>query len=161
MLISFFCLFQLNLLAQDEEVIPIEEIPSSPLNFAVVEEVPVANGCQDLEGAAQNAYRKCMQQYIFNHIAATYRFPVEAQRKGVGAKVYVHFIIEKDGSVDSVEVVRSAKNQLTKPKHEQAAEALDAEAVRVIKLLKFESPARQKGKPVRMSFTVPINAHLS
>ena len=61
----------------------------------------------------------------------------------------MQFIVDKTGSVGNVKVVRGVD------KH------LDAEAVRVIKSLPKYKPGRQRGKAVRVMFTVPINFTLS
>jgi protein TonB len=57
-------------------------------------------------------------------------------------------VIERNGSISNVEIVRGVDP------------LLDDEAVRVVKKLPRLTPAKQRGKPVRMSFTLPINAKL-
>ena len=78
-------------------------------------------------------------------IAQSVKYPVEAQKKGTQGKVYVNFIVEKDGSVGMAKIARGVSPEL------------DAEALRVVKLLNNWVPGKQKGKPVRVSYTVPIN----
>lgn len=164
--LAFCSLFLLQLSAQDEEVVPVTQVPDTigdgVLNFTVVEKLPVAPGCDTLGEAPSEDYMQCFQQFMVRHVSTHFRYPEEAQRQKVQAKIYVNFVIERDASVSNVEVVRGARDAYRgKDRNKRkAAEALDEEAVRVIKLLHFEKPAWQRGKPVRMSFTMPINARL-
>jgi protein TonB len=72
---------------------------------------------------------------------------LQANEKGanIHGRVYVKFVVEKDGSISDVEVVRSVHP------------SLDAEAVRVVKLMSGKwTPATERGKPVRSMFTLPF-----
>lgn len=71
-------------------------------------------------------------------------YPKEALREGITGRVMVHFVVEKDGRVDSVWVPR--------PVHP----LLDAEAVRVVRSLPPWTPATMDGRPVRVLFRLPI-----
>jgi TonB family protein len=64
-------------------------------------------------------------------------------------RVYINFVIEKNGKVSNVTIARGVDK------------LIDDEAIRVIKLLPKFIPAKQRGKPVRMQYTVPINAPLA
>ena len=75
-------------------------------------------------------------------------YPKKARQLNIQGKVYVRFIIEKDGYVSNVEVARSADPEL------------DAEAARVIRMLPRMEPAKVNGKPVRIRYTIPINFRL-
>jgi len=77
-------------------------------------------------------------------LASNVKYPTEAAKKGIHGKVYVNFVVEKDGTVGLVKIARSVDP------------SLDAEAIRVVKLLTNWKPGKQKGKDVRVSFTVPI-----
>ena len=68
--------------------------------------------------------------------------------QGVQGKVVVQFVVERDGSVSSVKVVRSVDP------------ALDKEAVRVVQTLPRFTPGRQNGQPVRYRYTLPITFRL-
>lgn len=78
-------------------------------------------------------------------LAQSVKYPIDAVKKGIQGKVYVNFVVEKDGSVGLVKIVRSIDP------------SLDAEALRVVKLLSNWKPGKQKGEVVRVSYTVPIN----
>ena len=71
-----------------------------------------------------------------------------AQENNIQGKVFVQFVIEKDGSVSNVKVTRSVDP------------SLDKEAIRVIQSMPKWTPGKHRQKPVRVSFTVPINFQL-
>lgn len=132
---------------EEVEVIEMEEeVSDEVLSFAVVESVPIFPGCED---AKDNDERKnCFQQKILTFVSKNFEFPEMARQMGIQGRVYVNFVIEKNGSITNVEIVRGVDP------------LLDDEAVRVVKKLPKLTPAKQRGKPVRMSFTLPINAKL-
>ena len=68
-----------------------------------------------------------------------------AQENGIQGRVFVKFVIAADGSVTNVEVARPFDPNL------------DKEAVRVVKSMPKWTPGKQRGKAVRVSYTVPIN----
>lgn len=78
-------------------------------------------------------------------IAKTVRYPLEVATAGIMGKIYVNFIIREDGKVVNATIVRSVHP------------LLDAEAIRVVQSMPPWKPGRLNGKPVRVSFTVPIN----
>lgn len=87
-----------------------------------------------------------MMRFINNNI----RYPQTAAVNHIEGKVIVQFVVEKDGSIGEVKVVRGVHKDL------------DQEAVRVIKMLpKFSEPGRNAiGEPVRVWYTLPINFKL-
>ncbi len=85
---------------------------------------------------------------MLNFIGKNLRWPPEATDMGVSGTVYCGFIIEKDGSINIVEVVRSLDP------------FLDAEAVRVIKRMPKWIAGKKNGKPVRVYFVLPIRFSL-
>ena len=77
------------------------------------------------------------------------KYPKEAFKDGVQGRVVVQFVVEKDGSISEVEVVKKVN------------EHLDAEAVRVVNAMPKWKPGKQKGEPVRVKFTLPVTFRLS
>ncbi|MBR5919402.1 MAG: TonB family protein, partial [Prevotella sp.] len=77
------------------------------------------------------------------------KYPVEAQKKGVEGRVVVSFVVEKDGSLTEIKTVRSVDP------------LLDEEAVRVVSAMPKWEPGKQKGKPVRVKYNVPISFKLT
>lgn len=107
-----------------------DEKPGDGQVFYIVEEMPEFPG-------GESALR--------NHIASTVQYPPEAQQKGIQGRVYVTFIVTKDGSVQNAKIARGVDPEL------------DKEALRVVTGLPAWKPGRQKGEAVNVSYTVPIN----
>ena len=82
-------------------------------------------------------------------IAKNVKYPQLAQENGIQGKVFIKFVIEKDGSITDVQVSRGVDA------------SLDKEAIRVIKAMPKWKPGKQRGKAVRVSYTLPINFQLS
>jgi TonB family protein len=78
-------------------------------------------------------------------IANSMKYPQIAQENGIQGRVYVQFVIERDGSVSNASIARGVDP------------SLDREALRVVKSLPKWEPGLQRGKPVKVSYTVPIN----
>jgi len=89
------------------------------------------------------------QQALFEFLSENVKYPVIAQENGIQGRTVCQFTIERDGSVTDVEVVKSSGD-----------ESLDKESVRVIKSMPLWKPGKQRGKPVRVKFTIPINYRL-
>lgn len=77
------------------------------------------------------------------------KYPDQAKKDGVQGKVYVSFVVDENGSVQDAKVIRGVNSEL------------DAEALRVVKLLEKWTPGKEKGKAVKVQFTVPINFALN
>lgn len=123
-----------------------EEVTEEVLNFAVVERVPVFPGC---EGARNNDDRKaCFQAKLLEYVVKNFRFPEQARELNLQGRIYVKFVVEKNGEVSNIEVLRGVDP------------ILDNEAIRCVKGLPKIAPAEQRGKPVRMSFVLPIYAKM-
>jgi periplasmic protein TonB len=73
------------------------------------------------------------------------RYPTIATEAGKSGKVWVSFIVEKDGQISNVMVDRGA------------GYGMDEEALRVLKLSKKWKPGKQNGEPVRVKYTLPLN----
>ena len=86
---------------------------------------------------------------LMKYIQKNVKYPAIAKEYNITGKVYVSFIVDKKGSVTNVKIVRGVDKNL------------DAEAMRVVKSLPKYKPGQQRGKPVRVMFTIPINFTLS
>ena len=81
-----------------------------------------------------------MMKYIMENI----KYPKQIMEEGIQGRVTVSFIVEKDGRVSNVRLLRSVQS------------ALDKEAVRVVKSMPKWTPGKQNGKPVRVRFNLPV-----
>ena len=84
------------------------------------------------------------EEAMFKFISENVKYPQEAKDKNISGRVFVNFVVEKDGSVDEVNVLRSIGG------------GCDEEAVRVVKSMPKWTPGKQKGKPVRVSYIIPF-----
>lgn len=85
-----------------------------------------------------------LQKWVYQYL----KYPAEAVRDGVQGKVMVDFVIEKDGSVTDVRVVKGVSDEL------------DVEAVRVVSASPKWKPGRVNGNKVRTSLTIPVEFKL-
>ena len=83
-------------------------------------------------------------QAMFEYLGKNIKYPEEAKEKNIEGRVFISFVVEKDGSVTNVEVKRSIGG------------GCDEEAVRVVKAMPNWTPGIQDGKPVRVSYMLPI-----
>jgi protein TonB len=104
-----------------------------------VEEQEVFYVVEDMPGFGDGDSNKFRE-----YIAKNLRYPEVAAENGIQGRVFVQFVVEPDGRVSNVKVIRSVDP------------ALDKEAVRVVESSPKWKPGKQRGKPVRVSFTFPI-----
>ena len=112
---------------------PVEEEEEETI-FMVVESMPEFPGGQ---------------QALFKVLAENVKYPVIAQENGIQGRVICQFVVNKDGSIVDVVAVRSSGEP-----------SLDKEAIRVIQSMPKWKPGKQRGKPVRVKYTVPVNFRL-
>ncbi len=115
-----------------EEYIPIEvyeEVVEEAPIFTVVESMP------EFKGGMAKLY-----SYLGNNI----KYPVMAKESGIQGKVYVTFVVERDGSITDVRVLRGIGG------------GCDEEAIRVVSGMPGWTPGKQRGKPVRVQYNLPV-----
>ena len=127
-----------------EEIEVEEEFDDIDVPFAVIEDVPIFPGC---ESVAKSQRRACFQEQMNKHIRRNFRYPEIAQEMGIQGRVYVNFIIAKDGSITNIRMRGPDKN-------------LENEAQRIISRLPKMTPGKQRGRAVRVPFSVPITFRL-
>lgn len=118
------------------------ETPEEPLPFVVVESPPVFPGCEPTAPVEQR--RDCFERSVLQHVLENYQYSAAARRLNLSGRIFIQFVVEKDGSVGHAKVVRGLDP------------ILDEEALRVVNQMPKMIPAEQRGKPVRMSFVLPI-----
>ncbi len=106
-----------------------EESDDAPV-FFIVEDMPEFPG-------GEEALRK--------YIAQSVKYPVIAQENGIQGRVYVSFVVNTKGKVTDVKIARGVDPNL------------DKEAIRVVQAMPAWKPGKQRGKAVKVSYTVPIN----
>ena len=81
---------------------------------------------------------------MIDFLQTNLKYPEDAIKQKVGGRVMVMFVVETDGSLSNVRVAR------------KVFPSLDAEAVRVVKAMPKWKPGKEKGRPVRVNFTLPV-----
>lgn len=118
------------------------------------------------------------QAALMQYLAQNIRYPKISAENGVQGRVLVQFVIEKDGSLSNFAVVKKSGDTITKNAQsgitvnalgsateeskvpQEAFDALNAEAVRVLREIPKWIPAKQRGQEVRMRYTLPITFRL-
>ena len=150
-------------LSDDQEIPTIQNAIHDDPIFEVVEEPAQYPGGQ-----------AALMQYLAQNI----RYPKIAAENGVQGRVLVQFVVEKDGSLSNFAVVKKSGDTITKNAQsgitvnalgsateeskvpQEAFDALNAEAVRVLREIPKWIPAKQRGQEVRMRYTLPITFRL-
>ena len=134
--------------SQEEEVMEVEEVEVEEVEedisvpFAVIEDVPVFPGCEKSSNK-----KACFQEMMQKHIRKNFRYPEIAQEMGVQGRVNVIFVIQKDGSIGNIRMRGPDKN-------------LEKEALRIIQKLPKMTPGKQRGRAVKVPFSIPITFKL-
>ena len=116
------------------DVVTVEPEPEEEEIFMVVEDQPEFPG-----GTA------ALLEYLRKNI----KYPAICRENNIQGRVLVTFIVNKDGAIVEPEVVKSVNP------------SLDKEALRVISQMPNWKPGSQRGKPVRVKYTVPVNFRLN
>jgi protein TonB len=116
------------------DVVEVEPEPEEEAPFMVVEDMPEFPG-----GTA------ALLEYLRKNI----KYPAICRENNIQGRVIVSFVVNKDGAIVDPEVVKSVNP------------SLDKEAVRVISNMPPWKPGKQRGKAVRVKYTVPVNFRLN
>lgn len=111
----------------------VQEVKEESVVFEVVEQMPSFPGGE-----------KALMEFLSKNT----KYPSVAEENGIQGRVVCTFVVETNGSITDVKVVRAVDP------------ALDREAVRVIKSMPKWIPGKQNGKAVRVKYTVPVNFKL-
>ncbi|HLF62689.1 MAG TPA: energy transducer TonB [Saprospiraceae bacterium] len=119
--------------------------------FKVVEQMPRFPGCEELEGHNDQKYQ-CAQQKLLEFVYENLQYPSEARIAGVEGRVVVQFVVEEDGEITDVLAVRDI------------GYGCGAEVERIVISMNSMdekwTPGKQRGKPVRVVFTLPVSFKL-
>ena len=130
-----------------------EEVVDEVIDFDVVESSPIYPGCKPSKKSnisdRKDEDKKCLNNGITKHIKKNFAYPFEAKKMGIQEKIYVTFVIDKTGVVSDVRVARGEDKHLCE------------EAIRLVKSIPKMTPANQRGKPVAVNYTIPINFMLN
>lgn len=107
---------------------PAEEEVADEI-FTIVETQPVPSGGSD---------------GFYRYVQKNLKYPHQARRMGIEGKVFVQFVVQKDGTINQVKILRGI------------GAGCDEEAIRVIKISPKWTPGKQRGKAVNVRMVLPI-----
>jgi protein TonB len=111
---------------------PVEEEVAEEI-FTIVEDQPAPKG-----GMAA----------FYEYVGKKLKYPAQARRMGIEGKVFVEFVVDKDGSITDVKAIKGI------------GAGCDEEAIRVIQTAPKWNPGKQRGRPVKVRMILPITFKL-
>lgn len=131
-----------------EEIMDVDDVEAAEdeeeiiVPFAVIENVPIFPGC---ESASNNDERKaCFQKMIQEHVRRQFTYPPAALELGITGRVFVQFHIDSKGHVGGIRTRGPDK-------------LLEQEANRIIATLPDMTPGKQRGRAVKVPYSIPVN----
>ena len=135
---------------EDDEVVEVpevieEEVVEEPEFFTIVEDMPLFPGC---EGKTGDEGRLCTDQKIQEFIQKNLVYPQMAIENDIEGTVFVRFLVDEEGDVIEVQLARGVDD------------LIDNAALNLINQMPNWTPGKQRGKPVRVQYIVPIKFKL-
>jgi protein TonB len=130
---------------------PPPPMPASTEIFKVVEEMPRFPGCEE-EDMDKRQKTQCANKKMLEYVYTNLSYPQEAKDNGIEGTGVVQFVVQKDGTLSDIKIVRSIGH------------GTDEEMLRVMNKMSKDGiiwiPGKQRGKPVRVMFNLPIKFRL-
>jgi protein TonB len=119
--------------------------------FKVVEQMPRFPGCDDEGGSNEEKYN-CAVKKMLAYVYKNMKYPAIARENGIQGQVVIQFVVEKDGSITDIRIARDI------------GAGCGEESQRVVESMNHMgdkwTPGKQRGKSVRVQFTLPIKFKL-
>lgn len=119
--------------------------------FRIVEQMPRFPGCEDA-GGSNDEKKACAEKKMLEFIYKNIKYPAIARENGVEGTAVLSFVVEKNGKVTDIKTLRDP------------GAGTGEEAARVVSLMNKEgivwTPGKQRGRPVRVQFTLPVKFKL-
>lgn len=133
----------------EQNNLPVRQKLSLPISFILKDTISLKQESAD----SSDIYSKVDQiaefpggvSALYNFLGKRLNYPELARARGIQGKVFVQFVVEKDGSLSNIKIMRSIGYGFAE------------EVVRVLKLSPKWNPAKKNGAPVRTLFTMPVN----
>ncbi len=135
-----------TIISQAHTLSPEEKTVDVP--FLIVEAMPNFQGCDD-ENMSKPDKRKCTESKLLNFLYSKSRYPEIARQNEIEGTVYIKFVIEKDGSITNAVILRDIGG------------GCGEEALRVVNSMPKWTPGKQRGRPVRVQFNLPVKFKLN
>ncbi len=121
--------------------------PSSKEIFRIVEDAPTFRGCEDVVDKLER--KTCADEKLMAFIHQNIRYPKLARENSIQGMVVVQFVVEPNGQISNVKLLRDIGG------------GCGEEAVRVVKAMPPWNPGKQRGRAVRVMFTLPVKFKLA
>lgn len=145
---NFFCLFVLSalMMASATGVLKAQQPdkPSVKEPAIIIESPPAAEEDVVFVQVEQPPKFPGGMEAMMEYLQANLTYPPDARKDGIQGRVFVRFVVERDGTLSDITILRGAGG------------GLDEEAVRVVKGMPAWEPGLQRGEPVRVQFVLPI-----
>jgi len=115
--------------------------------FTIVQDMPRFPGCENI-GGTNDDKKKCAARKMLEYIYKNMKYPTAAKADKVEGMAIISFVIEKDGNITNTEIMRSPD------------ERLGQEALRVVRSMPRWIPGKQRNKPVRVQYNLPMKFKL-
>ena len=109
--------------------------------------MPTYKGCEAVQNKEER--KICADQEMLKFIYKNIKYPALARENGIEGMVVIRFIVNKNGSLSDYEIVR------------EIGGGCGEEALRVVKKMPDWNPGKQRGRPVRVQFNLPVKYSLS
>ncbi|MDY6147695.1 MAG: energy transducer TonB [Porphyromonas sp.] len=148
---------EFKVVSNDQEVVKISLVSSDQTDALPTAPPPIAISTEEEEAPEDHVFEIVEENPVpptgdipslLKWLGKNIKYPESAANNNIQGKVLLRFVVERDGSVSNVEVVKKVDP------------ALDKEAVRVVKSMDKWKPGKQRGKPVRSRFTLPVQFRL-
>ena len=143
-LLVFTILLSNNIWSQEIVVENPEAVNGDTVPFAVIEDLPVFPGCEEME---RKERYNCFQNQLNNHIKSHFIYPKKALKEKIQGRVNVFYIINEEGLVEDIQT-------------KGGDPILQTEALRIIRLIPKMEPGKFRGKPVKCKHVIPITFKL-
>ena len=124
--------------------------PAAPEIFKVVEDMPRFPGCEDISDKAER--KRCAEKKMLQFVQKNMKYPPIAQENGIEGLAVIKFVVDEKGNISDFKIVKDVKGGCGK------------EALRVVKLMNNMPqkwvPGKQRGKPVKVWFNLPVRFRL-
>lgn len=124
-----------------DEVEVAEEEEDITVPFAIIENVPIFPGCESMKTNKEK--RACFQKMVQKHVVKEFEYPQTAIELSIQGKVYVQFVISVKGYITNIRARGPDAN-------------LEKEASRIVASLPQMTPGMQRGRAVRVPYSIPI-----
>lgn len=124
------------------EVVAVEEEVEEVVPFTIIEDKPIYPGCERFKGKDAKLL-ECTSKKLNEVLSKNIVYPQICLEMGISGRVYIKLTIKKDGTVKG-ELARGVDKNL------------DVEALRVVSKIKPFTPGKQRGKPVEVSYMLPV-----